>query len=84
MNAMSTLAENLEKLFPKAPNKYSMNTAIICYEHMIQGGHFNLACFQKLSSNYLKGNSVFKSSWPGQSIIALSKRQSKIFIQTYQ
>ena len=29
-------------MLPKAPNKYSINTAIKYYEHMIQGCHFNL------------------------------------------
>ena len=29
-------------MLPKAPNKYSINTVIKYYEHMIQGCHFNL------------------------------------------
>ena len=39
----STLAENLVKLLPKPPSKYSVNTVIKYYEHMIRGDHFNLA-----------------------------------------
>ena len=42
-NYYSTLAENLVNMLPKAPNKYSINTVIKYYEHMIQGSHFNLA-----------------------------------------
>ena len=30
-------------MLPKAPNKYSINTVIKYYEHMIQGYDFNLA-----------------------------------------
>ena len=29
-------------MLPKAPNKYSINTVVTYYEHMIQGCHFNL------------------------------------------
>ena len=42
-NYYSILAENLVNMLPKTPNKYSINTAIKYYEHMIQGSHFNLA-----------------------------------------
>ena len=50
-NYYSILAENLVNMLPKAPNKYSINTAIKYsikyYEHMIQGSHFILALFPK-------------------------------------
>ena len=42
-NYYSILAKNLVKMLPKATNKYSVNTVIIYYEHMIQDDHFNLA-----------------------------------------
>ena len=42
-NYYSTLADNLVNMLPKALNKYSINTVIKYYEHMIQGSHFNLA-----------------------------------------
>ena len=42
-NYYSTLAENLVNMLPKEPNKYSINTVIKYYEHMIQGSPFNLA-----------------------------------------
>ena len=48
-NYYSTLAENLVNMLPKAPNKYSINTVIKYYEHMIQGYHFNLASISKNS-----------------------------------
>ena len=48
-NYYSTLAENLVNMLPKAPNKYSINTVIKYYEHMIQGSHFNLASVSKNS-----------------------------------
>ena len=41
-NYYSTLAENLVNMLLKAPNKYSVNTVIKYFEHMIQGSHFNL------------------------------------------
>ena len=37
------LNNNLVKLLPKPPNKYSINTVIKYYEHMIHGDHFDLA-----------------------------------------
>ena len=43
------MAENLVNTFPKAPNKYSINTVIKYYEHLIQGFHFNLASVSKNS-----------------------------------
>ena len=36
----SSLAKNLVNMRPKAPNKYSINTVIKYYEHMIQGSPF--------------------------------------------
>ena len=62
-NYYSTLAENLVNMLPKAPNKYSINTVIKYYEHMIQGSYFNLASVSKNNSVYFKINSSFKSSW---------------------
>ena len=44
-----TLAENIVKLLPKRPNKYSIKTAIKYYEYMIQGDHCNLAFASKSS-----------------------------------
>ena len=41
--------QNLVNMLPKAPNKYSINTAVKYYEHMIQGSHFNLASASKNS-----------------------------------
>ena len=41
-NFNSSLAD-LVKMLPKVPNKYSMNTVIKYYKHMIQFYHFNLA-----------------------------------------
>ena len=38
----STLVEDLVKLLTKPPNKYSINTVIKCYQHMIYVDHFNL------------------------------------------
>ena len=48
-NYYSTLAENLANMLPKALNKYSTNTVIKYYEHMIQGSHFNLASLSENS-----------------------------------
>ena len=31
------------KIFPKPANKYSINTVIKCYKHMILGDYFHLA-----------------------------------------
>ena len=46
-NHYSTLEENLVKMLPKAPDKYSISTVIKYYEHMIQGYHFNLTSVPK-------------------------------------
>ena len=68
----STLADTLGTLvtfnfgrLPKAPNKYSIDTVIKYYKHVIQGYHFDLA---SVSENPIlfKINSSFKSSWSRQ------------------
>ena len=46
-NYYSTLAVKLVNMLPKTLNKYSINTVIKYYEHMIQGSHFNLASVSK-------------------------------------
>ena len=62
-NYYSTLAENLVNMLPKAPNKYSINTVIKYYEHMIQGYHFNLASISKNSVlTILKSTQVSKAA----------------------
>ena len=62
-NCYSTLAENLVKMLPKAPNKYSVNTVIKYYEHMIQGCHFNLINVSKNSfMTILKATQVSKAA----------------------
>ena len=58
-----TLAENLVKVLPKSPNKYSINTVIKYYEHMIQSYHFNLASVSENSILFiLKSTQVLKSA----------------------
>ena len=42
-NYHSTLVENLVKLLPKLTNKYSINSIIKYYEHMILNDYFHLA-----------------------------------------
>ena len=42
-NYYSTLVENLVKMLPKPTNKYSINSVIKYYEHMILGDYFHLA-----------------------------------------
>ena len=62
-NYYSTLAENLVKILPKAPNKYSINTVIKYYEHMIQGCHFNLTSVsENLILTILKATQVSKAA----------------------
>ena len=62
-NYYLTLAENLVKMLPKAPNKYSINTVIKYYEHMIQGYHFNLASISENSIlTILKSTQVSKAA----------------------
>ena len=50
-------------MLPKARNKYSINTVIKYYEHMIQGYHFNLASISKNSVlTILKSTQVSKAA----------------------
>ena len=50
-------------MLPKARNKYSINTVIKHYEHMIQGYHFNLASISKnLVLTILKSTQVSKAA----------------------
>ena len=61
-NYYSTLAENFIKILPKAPNKYSINTVVKYYEHMIQG-YFNLASVSENSIlTNLKATQVSKAA----------------------
>ena len=48
-NYYSTLAENLVKMLPKPTNKYSINSVIKYYEHMILGDYFHLASVSESS-----------------------------------
>ena len=43
----STLVENLVKMLPKLPKKYTINTVIRYYEHMTLGDYFTLASAYK-------------------------------------
>ena len=62
-NYYSTLAENLVNMLPKASNKYSIDTVIKYYEHMIQGSHFNLASVSENSIlTILKSTQVSKAA----------------------
>ena len=50
-------------MLPKAPNKYSINTVIKYYEHMIQGSHFNLASVsENLILTILKSTQLSKAA----------------------
>ena len=50
-------------MLPKALNKYSVNTAIKYYEHMIQGSRFNLASVSEKSiPTILKATQVSKAA----------------------
>ena len=42
-NYYSTLTESLVKMLPKPTNKWSINSVIKYYEHMILGDYFHLA-----------------------------------------
>ena len=59
----STLAENFVKMFPKPPNKYSINTIIKYYEQIFLGDLFHLA---SVSENWnltiLKATQVSKAA----------------------
>ena len=62
-NYYSTLAEDLVKILHKAPKKYSINTVIKYYEHVIQGYHFNLPSVSKNSIlTTLKATQVSKAA----------------------
>ena len=59
----STLAENLVQMLLKAPNKYSIDTVIKYYEHVIQGCHFNLTSVSENSIlTILKATQVSKAA----------------------
>ena len=58
----SAFVENLKRLLPKPPNKYSINIVIKYYEQMIQGDHFNLASVSESSILFiLKATKVSKT-----------------------
>ena len=62
-NYYSTLAENLVNMLPKALNKCYINLVIKCYEHMIQGSHFNLTSVSENSIlTILKSTQVSKAT----------------------
>ena len=62
-NYYSTLAVNLVNMFSKTLNKYSIDTVIKYYEHMIQGSHFNLASVSENSIlTILKSTQVSKGA----------------------
>ena len=50
-------------MLPKTPNKYSINTVIKYYQHMIQGYHFDLASVSENSIlTILKATQVSKAT----------------------
>ena len=50
-------------MLPKASNKYSIDTVIKYYEHMIQGSHFNLTSVSENSIlTILKSTQVSKAA----------------------
>ena len=62
-NYYSTLSENLVKMLPKPTNKYSINTVIKYYEHMILGDYFHLAPVSENSIlTILKATQVSKAA----------------------
>ena len=62
-NYYSTLAENLVKMLPKPTNKYSINSVIKYYEHMILGDYFHLASVSENSIlTILKATQVSKAA----------------------
>ena len=62
-NYYSALAENLVKMLPKAPSKYSIKTFVKYYEHIIQGFHFNLEFVSENSFlTILKSTQVSKAA----------------------
>ena len=62
-NYYLNLAEDLAKMLPKPTHKYSINTAIKYYEHMILGAYFHLV---SVSENpiltILKATQVLKAA----------------------
>ena len=62
-NSYSTLVISLVKTLPKPPNKYSINTVIKYYEHMILGDYFHLASISENSIlTILKATQVLKAA----------------------
>ena len=62
-NYYSTLAENLVKMLPKPTNKYSINSVIKYYEHMILGDYFHLASVsENIILTTLKATQVSKAA----------------------
>ena len=62
-NYYSTLEENLVKMLPKPTNKYSINSIIKYYEHMILGDYFHLASVSENSILIiLKATQVLKAA----------------------
>ena len=62
-NYYSTLAENLMKMLPKPDNKYSINSVVKYYEHMILGDYFHLASVSENSIlTILKATQVSKAA----------------------
>ena len=62
-NYYSTLAENLVKMLPKPTNKYSIDSIIKYYEHMILGDYCHLASFSENSIlTILKATQVSKAA----------------------
>ena len=62
-NRCLTLVENIVNTLPKAPNKYSINTLLKYYEHMIQSSHFTLASVSENSIlTILKSTQVSKAA----------------------
>ena len=62
-NYYSTVAKNLVKMPPKPTNKYSINSVITYYEHMILRDYFHLASVSKNSAlTILKATQVSKAA----------------------
>ena len=62
-NYYSTLVENLVKMLPKPTNKYSINSIIKYYEHMILGDYFHSASVSENSIlTFLKTTQVSKAA----------------------
>ena len=64
-NCQSNLLENLVKMLPKAPNKYSVNIIIKYDKHMLLGDYFNLKSVSENSfQTILKTTQVSKAAGP--------------------